>query len=192
LLVGLHGLLELRGDNWAIVRVGGISFQLSIPALTLQKLGKLGDKVDLHTYLHWKGDGFALYGFATGEEQQLFQSLLGVAGVGPRLALSLLSTLTVDQLTRAIMSGDAAMLGEVPGVGKKIAGRLMLELRGKLEKGGLPALPGVSEDRADVIAALTSLGYSAMEASQAAEALPEGEISLEERVRLALQHLSRK
>jgi len=92
----------------------------------------------------------------------------------------------------AIMSGDAALLGEVPGIGKKIAGRLMLELRGKLEKGGLPALPGVSEDRADVIAALTSLGYSAMEAAQAAEVLPEGEISLEERVRLALQRLSRK
>ncbi|MBM2831151.1 MAG: Holliday junction helicase subunit RuvA [Dehalococcoidia bacterium] len=186
MLVGLHGLLELRGNNWVIVRVGGISFQVSVPALTLKKLGKLGGEVDLHTHLHWKGDGFALYGFATGEELHLFQSLLGVTGVGPRLALSLLSTLTVDQLTRAIMSGDAALLSEVPGIGKKIAGRLLLELRSKLEKGGLPVLPGVSEDRADVIAALTSLGYSAMEAVRSAEALPEGEMSLEDKVKQAL------
>ncbi len=192
MIAALHGLLELRGNNWAVVRVGGISFRVHVPTQALNRLGKLGDEVHLQTYLYWKGDNFALYGFATGEELWLFQTLLGVSGVGPKVALSLLSALTVDQLTRAIMAGDAALLGEVPGVGKKVAGRLLLELKSKLEKGGLPALTDVTDDRAEVIAALSALGYSAMEAAQAVDALPAGELSLEDRVRQALQHLARR
>jgi Holliday junction DNA helicase RuvA len=192
LIAALHGQLELRGNSWAIVRVGGVSVQVHMPAPALDRLGKLGDEVHLHTYLYWKGDNFALYGFATAEDLWLFQTLLGVSGVGPRVALSLLSALTVDQLTRAIMAGDVALLGEVPGVGRKVAGRLLLELKGKLEKGALPALSELTDDKAEVIAALTSLGYSAMEAAQAVDVLPEGELSVEDKVRQALQHLARR
>ncbi len=96
MLVGLHGLVELRGANWVTVRTGGLSLHVQVPAQTLKRVGKPGDKIDLHTYLHWKGDGFALYGFAGDDERQLFQTLLGVIGVGPKLALSLLSALTAD------------------------------------------------------------------------------------------------
>ena len=188
MISAIRGILELKGNNVAIVRVGGISFQVNVPALTLARLGKIGAEVRLHTHLYWKADNIALYGFGSTEELAFFQSLLGVGGVGPKTALALLSALTPDRLSTAVMSEDAAMLSQVPGIGKKTASRIILELKSKLEKGGvLPA--GITTDKSEVIAALTSLGYSTLEAARAADGLPDTDLSLEEKVKLALKNI---
>ncbi len=189
MIASLHGALEWRGSDGAVVRVGGVGFRVYMPTSTLSALGDIGDEVDLHTHLHFREDNVALYGFASAEELGLFQDLISTSGVGPKLALAILSAMNAEQLTVAIASGDIGLLSQIPGVGKKTAGRLVLELKSKLERGwiGLPALP-LAQDKADVVAALTSLGYSAAEASRAAASLPDSpELSLEEKVKLALQ-----
>lgn len=192
MIVGLHGILEGRGPEGAIVRVGGVSLQVSLPTSTLERLGAVGDKVSLYTYLYFREDAIALYGFASREELGLFKTLLGVSGVGPKLALSLLSVLSPDQLTLAISEANADILTQVPGVGKKTAQRLIFELKGKLEGVWVGAMPESGQADADALAALTSLGYSVAEANRALASLPpDRKLSLEEKVRLALQALGK-
>jgi len=137
-------------------------------------------------------DNVALYGFASGEESALFQNLISVSGIGPKAALGLLSTLNPEQLASAIVSGNVDLLSQAPGLGKKMAGRIVLELKGKLESEWEGAVvPVLAQEDADVVAALTSLGYSLKEATQAVSSLPDSpEVDLEERVRLALQQLA--
>ncbi|MFQ5826323.1 MAG: Holliday junction branch migration protein RuvA, partial [Dehalococcoidia bacterium] len=123
-----------------------------MPASTLSRLGRVGEEVHLHTHLHLREDNIALFGFASEEELALFQSLIGVSGVGPRLALSVLSTFSPQELTLAIMGGNIDFLAQVPGLGKKTAGRLVLELRGKLEMVGEGALaPEAAGENAEVV-----------------------------------------
>ena len=194
MIAALHGIVEHRGTSWAIVRVGGVSLQVHLPGSTLDKLGGIGDEVHLHTHLHLKEDNIALYGFATAEELGLFQTLITVSGIGPKAALALLSAVNPEPLALAIASGNVELLSQVPGVGKKMASRLVLELKGKLEKSwaGVSSLP-LSAESADVVAALTALGYSLSEATQAAANLPDSsELGLEEKVKLALQYLATK
>ena len=137
-------------------------------------------------------DNIALYGFASSEEMTLFKSLISVSGVGSRVALALLSALSPEQLVMAITSGNIDLISQVPGIGRKLASRLVIELRSKLEKEWKEvALPLVPES-ADVIAALTSLGYSVSEATKAVSRLPASEeLGLEEKVRMALQQMTR-
>jgi Holliday junction DNA helicase RuvA len=194
MIAAIQGTLQHRGTNWAIVKVGGVSFQVYIPGSTLSRLGAVGDEVHLHTYLHFREDNMALYGFATAEELGLFQAFISVSGVGPRVALALLSALSSEQLALAIASGNVDLLSQVPGIGKKVASRLVLELKGKIEKSwvGVSASP-LSQESAEVVVALTALGYSLMEATQALDAIPDSsELSLEDKVKLALQYLARK
>jgi Holliday junction DNA helicase RuvA len=192
MIAGLQGKLQAIGNNGAIINVGGISFQVYMPTSTLSTLGAVGEEVELYTHLYLREDNATLYGFATDEELVLFQTLTTVAGVGPRLALAMLSAMSVEKLTTAIASGSAELLSEVPGVGKKMASRLILELKGKLAAGGLvPA--ELAEENTDVLAALTSLGYSVREATRAIAALPQDpKLSLEEKVKLALQYFGGK
>ncbi len=192
MIAGLQGKLQAIGSNGAIINVGGISFQVYMPTSTLSTLGAVGEEVELHTHLYLREDNATLYGFATAEELVLFQTLTTVAGVGPRLALAMLSAMNVEKLTMAIASGSAELLSEVPGVGKKMASRLILELKGKLAAGGLvPA--EIAEENTDVLAALTSLGYSVREATRAIATLPQGpKLSLEEKIKLALQYFGGK
>jgi Holliday junction DNA helicase RuvA len=192
MIAGLQGKLQAIGSNGAIINVGGISFQVYMPTSTLSTLGAVGEEVELHTHLYLREDNATLYGFATDEELVLFQTLTTVAGVGPRLALAMLSAMSVEKLTTAIASGSAELLSEVPGVGKKMASRLILELKGKLAAGGLvPA--ELAEENTDVLAALTSLGYSVREATRAIAALPQDpKLSLEEKIKLALQYFGGK
>jgi Holliday junction DNA helicase RuvA len=192
MIAGLRGKLQAIGNNWAIVDVGGVSFQVHMPASTLSTLGAVGEGVELHTHLNLREDGATLYGFATPGELALFQTLTTVSGVGPKLALAMLSAMSVEKLTMAIASGSAELLAEVPGVGKKMASRLVLELKGKLAAGGL-APAELAEENTDVLAALTSLGYSVREATRAIAALPQDQkLSLEEKVKLALQYFGGK
>jgi Holliday junction DNA helicase RuvA len=160
----------------------------------LSTLGAIGEEVRVHTHLHVKDDDISLYGFGSAGELQLFETLIGVSGLGPKLALALLSALNVEQLTMAIATGGTDVLTMVPGIGKKMAERLVLELKDKIGV-GLMAAPAaqVAQENVDVLAALTSLGYSVAEAGRAVATLPTGtDLSLEEKIRLALQSFGGK
>ena len=192
MIAGLQGKLQTIGSNWAIINVGGISFQVYMPTPTLSTLGAIGEEVELYTHLHLREDNATLYGFTMAEELGLFQTLITVSGVGPKLALAMLSAMSVEKLTMAIATGSADLLSEVPGVGKKMASRLILELKGKLAAGWL-APAGLAEENTDVLAALTSLGYSVREATGAVASLPpDQKLSLEEKIKLALQYFGGK
>jgi len=194
MIASLHGTLESLGSDWAIVDVNGVGFQVYLPTSTLSTLGGIGKEVRLHTHLVMKEDGVTLYGFATTEELQLFQVLIGVSGLGPRLALAVLSAMSVEQASMAIATGSVDLLTLVPGIGKKMAERLILELKDKIGV-GLIATPAaqLAQENTEVIAALTSLGYSVSEASRAVATLPpSADLSLEEKIKLALQYLGGK
>ena len=191
MIATLEGVLEYRGVDSAIIKVGGVGFQVHIPSSSLSKLGAIGDNVSLYTHLYLREDNLSLYGFASSEELALFKNLISVSGVGPKVALSLLSGLSVEQLAMAITGGNAELLSQVPGIGKKVASRIVIELRGKLEREWKEAALPLAPEDADAIAALTSLGYSLREATQAVSSLPDSkELSLEEKVKMALQQLA--
>ena len=177
------------GPDWSIINVGGVGFRVFMPSSVLSTLGPIGEEVRVHTHLHVKDDDISLYGFASADELQTFETLISVAGLGPKLALAMLSALNVGQLTMAIATGGTDVLTMVPGIGRKMAERVVLELKDKIGA-GLMAAPAaqVAQENVDVLAALTSLGYSVAEASRAVAALPIGSaLSLEEKIRLALQ-----
>ena len=194
MIASLHGTLESLGGDGAVINVNGIGFQVYMPTSTLTSLGNIGGEVNIHTYLHLREDNATLYGFASADELRLFQTLLGVSGLGPKLALAMLSAMSLDQLTMAIATGSTDLLTAIPGIGKKVANRLILELKDKIGAGWITT-PGIqlAEENADVMATLTSLGYSASEASRAVASLPRDiELSLEEKIKLALQYFGGK
>ena len=194
MIASLQGAVESLGSDCAIVNVGGVGFRVYMPTSVLSTLGAVGESVKLYTHLHVKEDDISLYGFSSANELQLFETLIGVSGLGPRLALAMLSTMSVEQLTMAIATGSTDLLTTVSGIGKKMADRLVLELKDKIGA-GLIAIPAaqMAEEHAEVLAALTSLGYSITEASQAVATLPrDSNLTLEEQVKLALQYFGGK
>ncbi len=193
MIASLHGKLESLGGNWAVINVNGVGFQVHMPTSTLSTLGTMGKEVHLHTHLVLREDSISLYGFSTAEELELFQTLLGVSGLGPKLSLTILSTMSVEQVSIAIATGSVDMLRTVPGIGKKTAERMILELKDKIGA-GLIVTPTtqLARENTEVIAALTSLGYSVAEVSRAVATLPSSDLSLEEKVRLALQYFGGK
>lgn len=193
MIASLQGKLESLGTNWAIINVNGIGFQVYLPTSTLSTLGSLGREVRLHTNLVLREDSVTLYGFGSAEELSLFQTLLTVSGVGPKLALAMLSAMSVEQVSMAIATGSVELLRTVPGIGKKTAERLILELKDKIGAGFITTLTPLAQENADVLAALTSLGYSVSEASRAVASLPSAsDLSLEEKVKRALQFFGGK
>ena len=190
MIAAVEGTLERRGPDWAIIKIGGVSLQVYVSTSTLSQLGAIGQRVQLSTYLYWKEDNTALYGFTSEQDLGLFKLLISVNTVGPRLALAMLSSMSSDQLALAIGSGNVDLLTQVPGLGRKTASRLVLELRSKLEKEPAGVTSYLTEDNAEVAAALTKLGYSAAEAARAVAELPQSpDLSLEDKVKLALRHL---
>ena len=192
MIASIRGILLFVGVDHAVVETGGIGFLVYAPRTVLGNLGEVGGEVRLYTHLHIREDVLALYGFATSDQRHLFETLLGVSGIGPKVALSLLSSAAPDHLRTAIAGGDTAWLARVPGIGKKTAERLVLELRGKVDIKGLPApsaaTPALVAVNAELAEMLISLGFSATEANAAIAALPaDAPIDLEERVRLALR-----
>ena len=189
MIARLRGKLEARGEDYVIVDVGGIGFKVRVPTSLLDQLGDVGSPVELFTHLHVRENELALYGCATEDELALFEQLLTVSGIGPKAALSILSALAPDTLRLAIAQGQVDVLTRVPGIGKKTAQRLVLDLKGKLDLAALMAeAPAISPADAEVIAALTGLGYSVSEAQAALRSLPEAEMDLEEKIRLALRY----
>lgn len=172
----------------AVIVVGGLGYKVFVPHNTLTRLDH--DQIFLHTYLVVREDSLTLFGFSTPVERTLFETLLSISGVGPRVALSIMSTLSVDNLRNAVISERAEILTRVPGIGKKTAQKILFELKDKLAI-GLEAIPASSFDdtNSDVLDTLVALGYSIVEAQTAIQALPpDAPESVEERVRLALQY----
>ncbi|MFH1662531.1 MAG: Holliday junction branch migration protein RuvA [Chloroflexota bacterium] len=190
MIASLKGKLESLGGNFAIVNVGGIGFQVFMPTPTLSELGSIGGDVKLYTHLHLREDNATLYGFASTSQLELFKTLINVSGLGPRMALAMLSAMDTEQLVMAIASGNAELLTGIPGIGKKMASRLVLELKDKIGTGLVSApMAELAQENADVLTALTTLGYSASEATRALASLPRDQkLNLEDRVKLALAY----
>ena len=170
-----------------MVDVGGVGYELDVPMSTFYALPATGEAVMLYTHLVVREDAHNLYGFATGEERAVFRQLIRISGVGARTALSVLSGLSVGDLAQAVALQDAGRLVKIPGIGKKTAERLLLELKGKL--GALGAVAGV-EKASDVLNALLALGYSEKEALAATQSLPPG-IPVADGIRAALKSLAK-
>ena len=188
MIVGLQGTLQAFGPDWVHLQVGGVTLQVFVPTSTIGELGPTGSQARLFTHLRIRDDQPMLYGFPDSASLELFQVFLAVNGVGPRLSLALISSLGVSGAQRAIADGDVAALSAVSGVGRRTAGRLVLELKGKLESASLTVPASSSSNDADVIAALTALGYSASEARQVVSDLDRSpDLTVEDRIRMALQ-----
>ena len=186
----LRGTVAAKGADGLLLDVGGVGFEVVMTPRGLGEVPPLGEAAVVHTHLHPREDQVTLYGFPTAEERDLFEILLGATGVGPRLALALLGTLRPSEVRRAIATDDAGALTVVPGVGKRTAQRLILDLRARLEMPEPEEVPGAGR-LAEVRSALEGLGYQAAEIRQALSELPaEGEI--EEMLRTALQRLGRR
>ncbi len=186
-------VLQLNHPDSLVVEVGGVGFKVFVPALVFDELDGVGRPAFLHTYLMVREDALTLYGFSTEEQRALFELLLTVQGVGPKLGLAILSSLSLDVLRRAVAQEQAEVLDRVPGVGRKTAEKIVFTLKDKLgAEIGLGAITRVSDVDTEVLAALTVLGYSVVEAQAAVQSIPKGEEarSVEDRVRLALQYFA--
>ena len=193
MIASLKGKLEAISADWAIVDVNGVGFKVFMPTSALSTLGATGEEVELHTHLYLREDNATLYGFAAPEELGLFQTLIGVSRLGPKLALAMLSAMSAEELAMTIATGNADLLAEVPGVGKKTAQRIILELKEKIGAGWAAPPPELAEENADVLAALTALGYSVREAAPAIAAIPpDPALTLEEKIKLALGFFTTK
>jgi len=191
-IAGLRGRLEAKTADALLVDVGGVIYRVGTSATTLSEIGEVGDQVRLLTHLFVREDQLTLYGFASTDELRLFETLIGVTGVGPRLACAILSHIPTDRLYEAITQENVDFLATVPGVGRKTASRLILELRGKLPTGPRTAgVPGGDRDEAEAIEALRALGYTAAEAHGAVIRAPrQPGMTVEERVIAALRELA--
>ena len=193
MISSLHGtVLQLARPDFIIVEVGGVGFKVFIPASLFDELDGVGRPVFLHTHLIVREDALTLYGFSGEEQRALFELLLTVQGIGPRLALAVLSSLSLDVLRRAVAQDQPEVLERVRGVGKKTAEKIVFTLKDKLRGEGLEKTLGpVSEGDTEVLAALTTLGYSLVEAQAALQSIPKGEgETTEDRIRLALRYFA--
>ncbi len=198
MITSIHGVLEATRADHAIIRVGGFSLRVFVPTSTLNRLGDTGEEITLHTHFQVREDGMALYGFFAEEERNAFEQLLAVSGVGPKVALALLSVMDAKTLYKAIADEDQQRLALAPGVGKRLAARLILELKGKLPS--LAALGGTGTGvspsgklQSEVLEALMGLGYSAAEAQAALGKIPQDRaMTLEEQITFALRSFARE
>ena len=185
-------VLQLQPPDALVLEVGGVGFRVLVPATVFDELDGVGRTAFLHTHLIVREDALTLYGFASEEQRALFELLLTVQGVGPKLALAVLSSLSLDVLRRAVAGDQPEVLERVRGVGKKTAEKIVFSLKDKVRAEGLEkALGPVSEGDTEVLGALTALGYSLVEAQAALQSIPKGEgKSTEERLRLALRYFA--
>lgn len=187
----VRGVVVARGKDNVVVNVGslvsGVGLRVFVPEPTATQ-HQLDDTISLFTHLHVREDILTLYGFVTEDELLMFELLLGVNGVGPKVAMATLSTLTPDALRLALANDEPALLARVPGVGKRTAQKIVLELKDKVQASapGLAALAQATDIDTEVIDALTALGYSVVEAQRAVQKLPKDVVEVEERLRLAL------
>ena len=184
----LTGLLAEKSPPQLLIDVNGVGYEVDVPMSSFYNLPGLGERVTLLTHFIVREDAQILFGFLTHEERQTFRQLIKITGVGPRMALSLLSGLSVGELAQAVARQETGRLVKVPGIGKKTAERLLLELKGKLAD-AISAPASVANDaQADILQALIALGYSDREAAAALKSLPAG-ASVSDGIKLALKAL---
>ena len=190
MIASVTGRLETRADNHVILSVGGVGLRVFVPTVHLDTWSRPGQEVTLYTHLHVRESELTLYGFADADERSLFEMLISVSGVGPKLALSVLSSLSGDSFRTAIAHGRTEMLSRVPGIGDKTARRLIFHLQDKIAlRTGSAAAPMLTDTDAEVIAALTGLGYRLVEAQAAVQSLPRDDgTPVGERLRQALAY----
>ena len=192
MIAQLRGQILRKGPQEVVVDVAGVGYRVAIPVSTFYRLGEPGSDVELRTYTHVREDTLALYGFLTGAEQDLFERLISVGGVGPRLAVNILSGIEVPDLVSALRTSDVSRLTRVPGVGKKTAERLIVELKDKMPPAvpeETPMAPAADRPKEDLLSALVNLGYSRGEVERGVDrALHEdGSGRFEDLLRRALQ-----
>jgi Holliday junction DNA helicase RuvA len=194
----IRGALEQVMDGAAVIDVGGVGFLVNIPPSAAGKLPARGNEIKLYTHLQMKEDGVSLHGFLTQEEVRLFTLLISVSGIGPKAASSVLSVLSAEQAILAIIANDEAALSKAPGIGRKTAQRIILELRDKLaagnyaDNGSLSKQGGLfvsSDEKNDALIALQSLGYSRSESVKAILEIPGDDLTAERIIKLALKKL---
>ncbi len=187
----VRGIVLHQGKGYLVIEVGssigGVGLKVATPE-TISLQAKEGDSILLHTYLQVREDALSLYGFTTEDELEMFELLLGVNGVGPRVALAALSTLNPDALRSAIANDQPALVARIPGVGKRTAQKIVLDLKDKVDSSSsaFGGLANITNADSEVIDALTGLGYSIVEAQRAVQRLPKEAVGVEERLRLAL------
>src|SRR5512138_2273972 len=189
MIATLRGEIVQVEENALVLEVGGVGLRLFVTA-PLRRRMNVGEMILLYTHLVVREDALTLYGFESQSERELFNVLLGVDGVGPKVALSVLSTMTIDSIQRAVFAEEADILSRVPGVGKKTAQKMALHLKDKLKPtDALARVAAMSDADSEVLAALTALGYSVVEAQAAIQSIAkDAPDDTEERLRLALQY----
>lgn len=190
----LRGTLVRKEPPVLLVDVGGVGYELEAPMTTFYELPAVGETVSLHTHLVVREDAHLLYGFARESQRRQFRALLKISGIGPRVALAVLSGLTGDELARCVADDDVARLTQIPGIGRKTAERLIVDLRDKLsaERVLTPAAAAAGERDpvGEAVSALVALGYKAQEASRAVRGVPNQGLSTEEIIRQALRAMA--
>lgn len=189
MIAGIEGIVEGFGNDYILIKVGGIYFHVLVASPASH--GSIGERIHLHTSLKLRENFIAIYGFSSQEELELFETLISVSGVGPKAALAMLAAIPLTKLVLSIMSGDITTLMQIPGVGKKMASRLILELKGKLDRWHIDAdVSSIIAPDGEVMAALKSLGYTTAEATAAIAAIPAStDLGLEDKIKISLQHL---
>lgn len=184
-------IIEILSDH-LIIDVNGVGFDVAVPKNICAE-HHIGQYISLNTYLVVREDLLSLYGFTTAEEREFFHLLLGVEGIGPKIALATLSSLSVDAIKRAVLSEQSEMFNMVPGIGKKTAQKILIHFQGKVKSTyDLEAVSNLNEIDSQVLDALVSLGYSVIEGQKAIQSLPKIDpLDVEERLRGALQYLSK-
>jgi len=187
----LTGVIAEKSPPQVLLDVGGVGYELDVPMSSFYNLPAIGERCTLLTHFVVREDAQQLFGFASAEERATFRLLVRISGVGPRTALAILSGLSVAELSGAVSRQESGRLVKVPGIGKKTAERLLLELKGKLAPDlGLPAAAAASDAQADIVQALVALGYNEREAAQALKALP-ADIGVSDGIKQALKSLNR-
>ena len=192
MIVSISGLIKKVGNNYLVINVGGVGVRVFVPRTVLENNVGVGRSINLHTHFLIRENEMALYGFESEEDLSIFELLLEVNGIGPKVAIAILSTLSPELLKNAIIREEPAVLQRVPGVGKKTAERILFQLKDKMGvPAGATAIPFVADVDSDVIEFLTGLGFSIVEAQTALQHIPRDIKEINDRLQHALRYLDK-
>lgn len=192
MIYSLQGNITEKKDNFFVLEIGGIAFQIKSSLNVVKNLPEIGREVKIFTYLHVREDSLELYGFLTEEERQFFEMLISISGIGPKSALGIMGVEKLEKIKAAITEGRSELLTKASGIGKKIAERVILELRGKLSQQGSGNIVGLMETDQDIVEALANLGYAKSQAKEALAKVDPKIAKMEERIKSALNLLKSK
>lgn len=196
MIASIKGQVQLTKDNWMIVEANGVGYKIFVPS-SVANISRVGEAISLYIYHHITDSSQALYGFHTYDEQEFFELLLSISGIGPKVALSVLNAASLEDIREAVISDNAAILTNISGIGAKTAQRIVLELKNKIKVGdirpiGTKSIDVGSSANMDVYEALTRLGYNGVEARAAIKMIPDSIKDAEKRLKEALKNLGRR